>query len=262
MLFTGLANINLWYPWRFNFPDTHYRTAWIVMGALVVHIGAKISTTRRALRAPPNVPRRRSRAERRRFLATAFGVERARHGRSPSARRSGRSPRLALLAPRRPDVGPQGFPVNATAKETGVVDLAQSPSYRLVVTGKVARPLTFTVDELRALPQHSATLADHVRRRLEHERSAGPAIRVRDLLAMAGAAPHARARRRVVPAVRELPDVANSTTGQAHDPDTLLALAGERRAARARPRIPAAGSSHPNRPGVMQTKWVKTLIVL
>ena len=50
MLFTGLANINLWYPWRFNFPDTHYRTAWIVMGALIVHIGAKFTTTRRALR--------------------------------------------------------------------------------------------------------------------------------------------------------------------------------------------------------------------
>ena len=52
MLFTGLANINLWYPWRFNFPDTHYRTSFIVIGALIVHIGAKFTTTRRGPRAP------------------------------------------------------------------------------------------------------------------------------------------------------------------------------------------------------------------
>ena len=47
MLFTGLANINLWYPWRFNFPDTHYRTSFIVIGALIIHIGAKFGTSRR-----------------------------------------------------------------------------------------------------------------------------------------------------------------------------------------------------------------------
>ena len=50
MLFSGLANINLWYPWSFNFPVAHYWVAWITIGALVVHIGAKVSTTRRALR--------------------------------------------------------------------------------------------------------------------------------------------------------------------------------------------------------------------
>ncbi len=49
MLFTGLANINLWYPWAFNFRATHYWAAWITMGALVVHIGAKYTTTRRVL---------------------------------------------------------------------------------------------------------------------------------------------------------------------------------------------------------------------
>ena len=41
MLGSGLANINLWYPWQFSFPVTHYWVAWITIGALVVHVGAK-----------------------------------------------------------------------------------------------------------------------------------------------------------------------------------------------------------------------------
>jgi hypothetical protein len=49
LLFTGVANINLWYPWSFNFRTSHYWVAWITIGALVVHVGAKFTTTRRAL---------------------------------------------------------------------------------------------------------------------------------------------------------------------------------------------------------------------
>ena len=48
-LWTGLADIDLWYPLPSFFPTVHYWTAWITMGALVVHIGAKITTTRAAL---------------------------------------------------------------------------------------------------------------------------------------------------------------------------------------------------------------------
>ena len=75
MLFTGLANINLWYPWHFNFPDTHFRTSFIVIGALFVHIGAKFTTSRRALmRSRGTDEDAFARNERRRFLATAFGA--------------------------------------------------------------------------------------------------------------------------------------------------------------------------------------------
>ena len=171
MLFTGLANINLWYPWRFNFPDTHFRTAWIVMGALVVHIGAKITVSearartrirttrwhRRQLRReqPPGVP------------VYCVRCERARHGSSPSARPCGRWRGFALLAPRRPDTGPQGFPVNATAHEAGVVTLAQDPDYRLTITGRVQRELTFTLDGAARASATFGDAADLVRRGLE-----------------------------------------------------------------------------------------------
>ena len=59
MLFSGLANVERWYPWRFFFPAGHYWSAWITIGALVVHIGAKLPVVRRTLsrarstRAPP-----------------------------------------------------------------------------------------------------------------------------------------------------------------------------------------------------------------
>lgn len=49
MLFTGVANIALWYPWGFFFPAGHYWGAWITVGGLVAHIGAKATLTRRAL---------------------------------------------------------------------------------------------------------------------------------------------------------------------------------------------------------------------
>ena len=43
MLFSGTANIERWYPWQFFFPAGHYWAAWITIGALVVHIGAKLA---------------------------------------------------------------------------------------------------------------------------------------------------------------------------------------------------------------------------
>lgn len=52
-LFTGLSNTARWYPWKFDFPTAHYWTAWITIGALIAHIGAKITITRRALSREP-----------------------------------------------------------------------------------------------------------------------------------------------------------------------------------------------------------------
>jgi hypothetical protein len=257
MLFTGLANINLWYPWRFNFPDTHYRTAWIVMGALIVHIGAKFSTSRVALRRTPIVETPAATvADRRAFLVTAFGASAV-----VALFTAGQTFRplrkLALLAPRRPDVGPQGFPVNGTAKETGVLTLARSSSYRFEVVGRVAHPLSFTLDELRALPRHSATLPiSCVEGWSSSQRWTG--VRVRDLLAMAGAAPHASA------SVASFQPYGSYTTSdldndQAHDPDTLLALQVNGEPLALDHGYPLRLIA-PNRPGVMQTKWIKTLI--
>ena len=48
-LVTGLFNAAQNYPWSFYFPTAHYAVAWIVIGALLVHIAVKIPLIRRTL---------------------------------------------------------------------------------------------------------------------------------------------------------------------------------------------------------------------
>jgi hypothetical protein len=261
MLFTGLANINLWYPWSFNFPVTHYWAAWITMGALVVHIGAKFGTTRRVLfhRPPEPSPRTPSGdvTDRRRFLGAVFGTAGLLTlftvGQTFEPLR-----KLALLAPRRPDVGPQGFPVNRTAQTAGVIESSRSPDYRLTVTGRVRHELTFDVDQLRSLPQHSAVLPIAcVEGWSTTQRWTG--VRVRDLLALAGAPQDAEVRIESLQRRRSY-RTSDLNPWQAHDPDTLLAL-------RVNDEVLALDHGYParligpNRPGVLQTKWVTRVVV-
>src|SRR5215210_7261724 len=40
-LFSGLLNTLQWYPWPFPFRQTHYWLAWIAVGGLLLHVGAK-----------------------------------------------------------------------------------------------------------------------------------------------------------------------------------------------------------------------------
>lgn len=51
-LATGLSNVYQWYWFRAFFTPTHYFTAYIVIGALAVHVGTKITLARDALRHP------------------------------------------------------------------------------------------------------------------------------------------------------------------------------------------------------------------
>ncbi len=55
-LFTGLLNIAQWYPWKFFFTTTHYATAWIAIGAVLVHIAVKLPVIRTALGEPLDAP--------------------------------------------------------------------------------------------------------------------------------------------------------------------------------------------------------------
>src|SRR5262249_40611262 len=171
MAFSGVANIAQWYPWRFSFTATHFWMAWVLMGALLAHVGAKWAITRRTFTRPSRrpalsdadevlgtaaepSPAQRAGLSRRGFLATVGAASGlltlTTVGQSlPGLRR------LAILAPRDPAVGPQGRPVNRGARNAGVVDLARSPDYRLTVTGRVSKPLSLSVDELLALSAHT-----------------------------------------------------------------------------------------------------------
>lgn len=259
LLFTGIANIGLWYPWRFFFPTGHYWAAWITIGALIVHIGAKGAIASAALRKDPagSTPSDGTGLDRRGFLATIFGtagvltLTTAGQTFSPLAR-------FAVLAPRRQNVGVQGFPVNKSAASAGVERIALDPSHRLTISGNVARPLSLSLAELAALPQHDAILPIACVEGWSAE-ARWTGVRVSDLLTMAGAQPGAAV---TVGSLQERGLYRRSELNHLHagDPDTLLALRinGEPLDIDHGYPVRLIG---PNRPGVMQTKWVSTLVV-
>ncbi|HST42107.1 MAG TPA: molybdopterin-dependent oxidoreductase [Conexibacter sp.] len=258
---SGLANGAHWRPWSFDFPVAHYWTAWIVIGALIVHVGAKLPVTRRALgraaRAAPEPAG--SGLSRRGFLTTAFAaagvITLTTVGQTVRPLRQ-----LALLAPRRPDVGPQGVPVNKAASGAGVVEAAQDPGYRLVVDGDVARPLRLSRDELLALPQHSAELSIAC---VEGWSSAAVwgGVPIRDLVALAGGDPERC--EVVVHSLQESGSYSRSRLNEPHvrERDSLLALTLRGEPLHLDHGYPCRLIA-PNRPGVQQTKWVARLEVV
>jgi len=53
----GLLNTYQWYPWHFPFRAVHYALAWVVVGALAVHVGAKLPViARHWRRGTPDEP--------------------------------------------------------------------------------------------------------------------------------------------------------------------------------------------------------------
>jgi len=281
MLFSGLANTYLWYPLPVFFPTAHYWVAWLTIGALVTHIGAKLTLTRRALTRPtaattpppdrpvtttttttaaptttPLVAESADPTARRRFLAmvgAAAGVLTvATVGQTVYPLR-----RFALLAPRDPDVGTDGFPVNNTAGEAGITDAASDPEWRLAVTGAVGAALSLSLDDLRSLPQHEATLPIAcVEGWSVTKRWRG--VRLADVLELAGAPPDASVTMQSLE--RGLFGTSDVNAGQAHHPDTLLALEVEGQVLSLDHGYPVRLIA-PNRPGVMQTKWLSTMEV-
>lgn len=260
LLFSGLADVTLWYPWRFFFPAGHYSAAWITIGALIVHIGAKARVTRRALsRSAPEladaIPQEG--LGRRGFLALvgtlAGAVAVTTVGQTFAPLR-----RIGLLAPRLPDEGPQGFPVNKTALSAGVEELALDPNYRLTVTGAVERPLSLSREDLESLPQARATLPISC---VEGWSATAhwEGVRVNDVLVRAGARPGARV---AVESLQPSGLYRASELSPVHavDPLTLLALRVNGEPLDIDHGYPLRLIG-PNRPGVLQTKWVSRLVV-
>jgi DMSO/TMAO reductase YedYZ molybdopterin-dependent catalytic subunit len=262
LLFTGVANVNIWRPWSFNFRAGHYAAAWIVMGALVIHVTAKWAVTRAQLFAssrdgaslePPGTDAAEPGSlGRRQFLAVVFAtstlITAVTVGQTVEPLR-----RLALLAPRRPDVGPQGFPVNRTARSVGLTDVDLA-TYRLVVDGPgAAQRVELTYAQLRAMPQREATLPIAcVEGWSTTQRWRG--VSLADVLALAGAGSGAETD---VIALHDNPRQRRSSVdaAQARDRDTLLALEVNGEALSPDHGFPVRLIG-PNRPGVHQTKWV------
>jgi hypothetical protein len=255
---SGVFNIARWYaPMPFFFTAGHYRVSWLLIGALLVHIGVKLPIIRRALtvRAPDRTgPGSLSRRGLLAGTAAAAGlITLATAGQTVRP-----LSRVSVLAPRRPGSGPQHVPVNRTSAEAGVRDAALDPGYRLTVTGP-DRQVSLSLAELAALPQHTVVLPISC---VEGWSSTGTwtGVRLRDLVALAGVDPEDAEVE--VHSLETHGRYRSSAVAGPHVRDRLtliaLRLGGE-------PLHPDHGYPArliaPNRPGVLQTKWVGRITV-
>jgi Oxidoreductase molybdopterin binding domain len=255
-LATGLLNVFYWYAFPFNFPLAHYAGAWIAMGGLIIHVGAKWEAARRGL-ARPRTEAPAGGLTRRGFL-TVIGATSATILAATAGEAVGPLSRLAVLAPRRNGLGPQGVPVNHTAS-AAVAQAAHSPDYRLVVSGAVRRPARYSLADLRAMPMTEARLPISCVEGWSTDAS-WRGVRVRDLLDRAGADPGADVR---VESIQTHGQSHLSTLNPNHarDPLTLLALELNGAPLHIDHGFPVRLIA-PDRPGTEQTKWVARLTVL
>lgn len=255
----GAVNISQWYPWPFSFRRVHWALAWVVCGALLVHLAVKAPVIAAHLRRPTAPEADPDERDRRSLLrgvgAAAAAVTAVTVGQTVTPLRG-----LTLLAPRHPDHHEQGLPVNRTAAQAGVTaaDTA-AETWRLEVVGDRG-VLALSLAELRALPQHRARLPIAC---VEGWSAVADwsGVRLADLLARAGATVDDDALVRVVSLQRRGSfSVMEMPAPYARDPLTLLALRLNGEVLSPNHGYPARIIA-PNRPGVWQTKWVSRIEV-
>ena len=267
---TGLTNIAYWYPFPFFFTVAHYWTAYIVLGALIIHVTNEWATARHALTRPSSVTGERKNERspaaekqeegaraglsRRGFLWTVGGASgvlvATTVGEIVTPVRG-----LAVLAPRRDGTGQRGLPVNRSATAAGI---AVPGAYRLRLRGAVARDMAWTLDELNALPPHTAALPIAC----VEGWSAGArwtGVRVRDLLRAAGAPEDATVRMESLERGGRY-RASELSPPQWHDPAALVALRCDGEVLTIDHGYPCRLIA-PGRPGVLQTKWLAEIVV-
>jgi DMSO/TMAO reductase YedYZ molybdopterin-dependent catalytic subunit len=171
---TGIANMQYWYVFRFDFVKAHYYAAVVFVAALAVHLVVKVPVALRAYRSrgvltplraglaetrpepdgdtlavspdPPTVSRRG-------LLVAVGGGSLALLVANAGQSVGGPLRSIAFLAPRREG----GFPVNKTAAGAKVTEAMVGADYRLVLRGG-RMELALALDDLRALPQATQTL--------------------------------------------------------------------------------------------------------
>ncbi|SDY34503.1 Oxidoreductase molybdopterin binding domain-containing protein [Modestobacter sp. DSM 44400] len=158
-LFTGFFNVLNWYPWPWSFVPVHRFLAYVLIGSLLLHIAVKLPDITYGLKTrlvdgdvltekpwnenpasysnndkmhqpPPSTPA----ISRRGLLVAASGGIGLVALTSVGQTLTPLEP-IGLLAVRQPSTGPQGVPVNRTADQAGVRDLAADPNWQLIVSG-------------------------------------------------------------------------------------------------------------------------------
>ncbi len=261
-LTTGLLNSTQWYPWSFSFRSTHYALAWIAIGALLVHIAVKLPIIRDVLLGdvdddehdrPTAVEE--GALSRRGLLRTTWVAA----GIAVVATAGATVPLLRKISVFgvRSGEGPQGVPINKSAKAARITDAMVGNDYRLtVVAGDVE--MAFSREDLLGMPQRTETLPIAC---VEGWSASGDwvGVRLRDLLdtvdAPAGSEVVARSLQPSGPF-----RVTTLQSNFADDDRTLVALALNGEDLDIDHGFPCRLIA-PNRPGVLQTKWLDRLEV-
>jgi DMSO/TMAO reductase YedYZ molybdopterin-dependent catalytic subunit len=179
---TGIFNVQLYYPWHFNFVVAHYYGAWVFVVALTVHVAVKLPIVVRSWRERGALAPLRARLEetrpepyepdglapprpaaptisRRGLLALVGSASAGLLVVTAGQSVGGPLRRLALLAPRGQSIvrdGPNGFPINKTAATAGIRPRDTGPGWRLTVAGAQRRALSRA--QLLAMAQHEEEL--------------------------------------------------------------------------------------------------------
>ncbi len=260
LLVTGLLNSTQWYPWDFSFRRSHYALAWVATGALVLHLAVKLPTIREALGRdvddtaldrPGAVARgglSRRGLLRSTWVAAGLAVLATAGSTVPWLRR------VSVLGVRSGD-GPGGVPINRTAAAAGVEESASSPTYRLVVA-HAGTTVSLTREDLLAMPQRSEELPIACVEGWSAS-AVWTGVRLRDLLDLVDAPRGAEVE---VTSLQERGAFrATLLQGNFADDDrTLVALALSGEPLDLDHGYPARLIA-PNRPGVLQTKWLSRL---
>ncbi len=252
-LVSGSLNVVQWYPWEFSFRATHEAFAWIAIGALALHVAVKLPVIRSALGEdvaaidPEDGPTRRT-VLRAALVSSGLAVLLTAGQSVPGLRK------LSVFGIRDGD-GPQGLPVNRTARAAGAVVGATDPAFALEVRSG-DRVVNLSREQLSALPQQTERLPIACVEGWSRDAEwTGPAVR--DLLELVGEGADASVLIRSMQ-TRGAFRTSVLPAAFAADERTLLALKLNGEDLALDHGFPCRIIA-PNRPGVLQTKWVRSL---
>jgi hypothetical protein len=178
-LVTGFFNALNWYPWPWDFVTVHRFLAYVVVGSILLHIAIKLPDIKYGLKVKvadgdvlteipweenPDAysnnddtvqPAPVTEGLSRRGLLTATGVGVGIVVATSIGETFTPLEPIGLLATRQPSKGPQGVPVNRTADQARIRDLAMAPTWQLKVSGP--RPYVLTLAEVEELATHEAS---------------------------------------------------------------------------------------------------------
>lgn len=283
----GLLDTVQWYPFPFNFRQTHFALSFVVVGSLAVHIAVKLPIIARhwtrarsidavdedeaADVAPPPIsgltgriidwidsaPPPEPGISRRGFLATITvatgGLVAFTAGQSFALLDP-----IDLVAPRKPGIGPAGLPINRTARAARVTEAMVGDDWSLRVSrGDIS--VAYSRAELAGMQQHEVLLPIACVEGWSQQAS-WRGVRLRDLVDAVGAGPDQRLRATSLEVRGGYRVMEMGPEFVRHDL-TLVALELNGDRLDIDHGYPARIIA-PNRPGVLQTKWLSALEVI